>query len=206
MKRWILGTALTFILCLSFQPSAKAQAVEQGDIIIEGFYGWPNFATFLLRTAYGLSGDNSVEVSSTGPLGGRAEYMITDNIGIGVEAYYGASGITWEGFGVSQSGSDTMYMYDVDYNRFTANLRAAYHFDLGESFDAYVAGGFGYRYTRTSFDTDDPQFVEESVGGIFPFSVRGAVGGRYYIANTIGLGLEFALGGPLVSGGVSIKL
>ncbi len=209
MKKILLSGLSMIMLLVALQTpqSVQAQAVEEGDIIVEGFYGWPNFATFLLRAAYGFSAnDEQVNISSAGPLGGRVEYMIDDNISLGLEGYYGASGLEWEGMSLTDQGNDTTYMYDVSYNRVTANLRAAYHFDLGDNFDAYVAGGVGYRYTRSRFDTDDPFFEEASVGSFLPFSIRGAVGGRYFIANTIGLGLEFALGGPLVSGGVSIKL
>lgn len=207
MKHWILGGSLALILCVGALPQAQAQAVEEGDIIIEGFYGWPNFATFLLRTAYGFSaGDENVNITSAGPLGGRIEYMLDDNVGIGLDAFYGASGIEWVDIGITQLGSDTLYNYEIDYNRVTVNLRAAYHFNISDQFDAYLAGGVGYRYARTRVQTEDPFFEEATVRNFLPFSVRGAIGGRYFIANTIGLGLEFALGGPLVSGGVSIKL
>lgn len=199
--------SMSCALLFGHQPTVQAQAVEEGNVIVEGFYGWPNFTTFLLRTAYNLSAsDEAVTITGLGPFGARAEYIIMENVGIGIDAYYGASGIAWKSSQPTPMGTDTVYDYSVDYKRFSLNLRAAYHLDIGENFDAYVSGGLGYRYRRSTIDTDDPAFMPVEVGSLIPISVRGAIGGRYYIGGIVGIGMELALGGPLISGGLSVKM
>lgn len=175
---------------------AQDQALSQGNILVEGYYGFPNFATFLLRSAYGLSGsDENVNIGGLGPLGARVEYMIDDNIGLGVEVYYGASSVEWNEANLNPTqGDPDNYFYSVDYNRLSINIRGAYHFPVSSNLDAYVLGGVGYRGTTYKFDTNDPAFQKQTVGNLFPLSYRLGAGGRYFIADAIGIGLEFALG------------
>lgn len=207
MKAIIIGFCVACSMILGMQQNLQAQAVEEGNVIVEGFYGWPNFTTFLLRTAYNLSAsDEDVSITGSGPFGARAEYIIMENVGIGIDAYYGASGIAWKSNQITPMGTDTVYDYSVDYKRFSLNVRAAYHLNVSDNFDAYLSGSLGYRYRRSTIDTDDPFFTPVEVGSLIPISVRGAIGGRYYISGIVGIGMELALGGPLISGGISVKI
>ena len=56
---------------------------KEDDIIIDAFYGWPYFNGAILKS---ISNANHLErVRNTNHLGGKAEIMISDEIGLGGE-------------------------------------------------------------------------------------------------------------------------
>jgi outer membrane protein W len=94
--------------------------------------------------------------------------------------------------------------------RVRAQVRLNYHFDISSpNFDSYIGVGAGTnnRFRKTLENGVD---ITENDGlanfTLLPVSMRIALGARYYFTDNIGLNMEIGLGGPVLSGGLSIKL
>lgn len=60
-----------------------------------------------------------------------------------------------------------------------------------------------------TIESDDIGFNNDKVkfsGSLLPISMRLCTGIRYYFTPNIGLNAEIGVGGPIVSGGLSIKI
>lgn len=190
-----------------------AQAVKKGNIIIDPYYGFPNFGNTLAGVVSDIINMNSSssvtsEPKLFGPAGLRAEYMVADNFGLGIDFIYNNAGV--EGTIDSLNNNDEVVKtYDISgtAHRFRFQVRANYHFIQDETFDAYVGFGAGTNLRSIRFNTDFPDFdLNNATGVIVPFSLRLALGSRYYFSENVGLNLELGLGGPVVSVGLSVKI
>ncbi|MEM7038090.1 MAG: hypothetical protein AAF570_13990, partial [Bacteroidota bacterium] len=90
-----LLAAFTFLMV--FAPSsANAQGVRQGRVIVDLYYGFPNLFTAAIRTGVNQGFvPIELETNTLGPLGGRAEYLVTDRLGIGLDIFYAQSGVSF---------------------------------------------------------------------------------------------------------------
>jgi hypothetical protein len=80
----------------SFNQKTYAQAVEEENIVIEGYYGFPNLYTSVFRTAYANSGTElDLKVGGSGPYGIRFEYLVTDKVGVGLDVGLTGSSISY---------------------------------------------------------------------------------------------------------------
>ena len=85
MKKSILRTLSVLLLFSALGiNNANAQVVKEGTIIFDVYYGFPNLYTAVLKAEYvnnDLGSDyQNVDIGGIGPLGLRAEYLITDKI------------------------------------------------------------------------------------------------------------------------------
>lgn len=202
MKKLVLkAMALTVILFGTTQTNLNAQVVEEGTAIFDVYYGFPNLYTAVLKSAY--SNEPSVSVSGSGPIGVRGEYMLTDKIGFGLDINYTNTIAKW-----TDIVNSTSYNYEVSVPRFRAMGKFNFHFAQSDVFDAYTAVGAGYSSWKVNVTTNDPTYVDDtSLSTPIPIAFRLALGGRYFVTDNIGLGLEFGLGGgALIHGGLAIKL
>ena len=91
MKKLILPLlALTMMLA---PKKSNAQAIEEGNIIIDAYYGFPNLYSTIFKAAYESSNSTDLTLGSQGPLGIRAEYLITDKVGFGIDLGMNSSSI-----------------------------------------------------------------------------------------------------------------
>jgi opacity protein-like surface antigen len=98
--------------------------------------------------------------------------------------------------------------YDVKANLSRVRLQARfnYHFIENDNVDAYFGVGAGTNFRKYTLTTDYPNYDDDSeTGTLLPFSLRLAVGTRYYFTENIGINAEIGIGGPVLSGGISIK-
>ena len=189
-------------LCPGF---ASAQAVEQGSIIIDPYYGFPNFGK---KFADGFDFVEGIKVKGLGPLGLRAEYMVADKFGLGVDFIYNSFSLN--GTIDSLNNDETVHStYDYKYttSRIRLQARFNYHFvEDDDHLDAYFGVGAGTNFRRYAEDTDMPNYEEfQAIGTLLPVSMRVALGVRYYFTDNIGLNAEIGVGGPVMSFGVSFK-
>jgi len=203
MKKRFFGLIAVFTLLMTSNVS-MAQ-VEQGNIIIDPYYGYPNLGKSL---AEALLDPDATDVRATGigPLGLRAEYMLADNFGIGIDFIYNSAGA--EGSYTDTTGGTTQtYTDNVLMQRIRVLLRLNYHFVQTDALDAYVGGGAGYNQRIWSYKSTNPDYEEpdNTTGALLPVAFRAALGARYYFHPNIGINAEIGLGGPILSGGVSLK-
>ncbi len=209
MKKITLIFASVVVFAFVGAHTASAQAVEEGSIIIDPYYGAPNFGKILTD----LVDDNidGVETTGIGPLGLRAEYMLSDRIGVGVDFIYNSVGLSYQdSFPVFNSDNNTLetevYDYDWKMERIRIQGRFSYHFATTDVLDPYFGAGAGTNFRSWTFESTQPGYENDSdTGTLLPFSLRFFVGMRYYFTENIGLNAEIGLIDPLLSGGISVK-
>lgn len=205
MKKVLLFAGILLSSAMSF-----GQAAEQGNIIIDPYYGFPNFGKNLSEQA--SEGLTDVNVTGYGPAGLRVEYMLGDQFGIGVDAIF-------NGFGVEGTSTDTVgydanaqpitetYTARATMNRIRIQGRFNYHFDVSSpDLDIYMGVGAGTNIRKYKYEENGVEDPEQTISGsLIPVSIRVAAGMRYYFTDNIGVNAELGLGGPVLSAGLSFK-
>ena len=201
MKKLILPLlALTMILA---PTKSNAQAIEEGNVIIDAYYGFPNLYSTVFKAAYESSNSIGFNLGSQGPLGIRAEYLITDKVGFGIDLGMNSSSIS-----KSEADINTNIIYDYKFStrKIGAIFTFNYHFVENDKLDAYFVVGGGYGNRNFKFTSTDPNYIEESVESLIPISYKIGVGMRYFFTENIGANVALGLGqGGLVNVGVSAK-
>lgn len=205
MKKFCTLLMATVAMSFGFNNTASAQ-VEQGSIIIDPYYGYPNFGKSFADLVAGDSSSN-VNITGIGPCGLRAEYLVADNFGVGFDFIYNSVGVEYDYNSWDTNGFQQTYTDKVNQQRFRIQLRINYHFVQTDVLDAYVGFGAGSNTRRVTYTSTDPTFTEpDAISGAFiPVSVRIALGARYYFIPNLGLNMELGIGGPVISGGLSLK-
>ncbi len=204
MKKKI--TMLFAALAVSFGFNyVSAQAVSQGNIIIDPYYGFPNWGK-AFADAIG-DGVDGVNTTSIGPAGIRAEYMVADKFGIGIDFIYNSNNASGTIDSLNSDGTvHSTYDLTIYSQRYRVHMRMNYHFVSTDALDAYVGFGAGYNQRRFGYRTDYPNYENDGFSGaLLPISIRVALGMRYYFTDNIGFNAEMGLGGPTLSAGLSLK-
>jgi hypothetical protein len=95
-------------------------------------------------------------------------------------------------------------VYGWKYTAIICMAKGTYHYEFIENFDIYAGMGAGFRYISDSF-FGDPNYNDGSDSGIFPlFSIF--AGGRYYLAEGIGIFGELGYGFTWLSTGLTIRI
>ena len=207
MKKHLLKTLIVLLVSGAINTNyASAQVVEEGTIIFDVYYGFPNLFTTALKAEY-INEDladeyQNVDVGGFGPMGLRAEYLFTEKIGFGLDMNYTNSTVTW-----NQTYSGTTYDYKVQVPRLRIMGKFNFHFAKSDNFDAYAAFGAGYGSFKLVTETNDPTYIFSDFANPIPVSIRFAIGARYFFTDHLGINLEFGvLGGALINGGLSYKI
>lgn len=192
--------------------SVSAQAVEEGNVIVDVYYGFPNLYTAVFKSAYANSGtEEDIKIKGLGPVGLRGEYMVADKFGVGLDIGFNNTVITFKDdkdvYNTTTSTYETK-TYDYEYSTQKLGVMATfnYHFLDNDNVDAYVMAGAGYGNRSYKFDSTDPDYDEESVKGLIPVASRIGVGMRYFFTPNIGANMALGFGqGGLVNAGLSFK-
>jgi outer membrane protein W len=209
MKKIITGMALAMCMYFSTSTQASAQAVEEGNMLIDVYYGFPNLYTSVFKAAYANSGTEiDLSVGGIGPVGGRFEYMLADRIGLGLDIGFNNSSITYKENGTNSNGNAVQYEYDFTTTKLGFMVTMNYHFDLSnEDLDVYAMFGIGYGNRKFVFDSTDPTYSESSIESLIPVASRLGVGMRYFFTEQIGANLALGIGhGGLVNAGLSARI
>ena len=97
--KFFTAVAVVLTLGLSNVSELQAQTLKEGNIMIEGYIGFPNLYTTVLKSTYtdAVTGiEENIEVGGVGPLGLRGEYIISEKFGIGIDVNYSNSYISWD--------------------------------------------------------------------------------------------------------------
>lgn len=192
----IFGALLSF--------GAKGQALSQGQSNIQLYYGiGPNIVKAFLEASIEGSSATNITVGSLGPIGLRYSYMVSDKAGVGLDANYTDTYMTYTDMDTTGAAS---YSYTVGARTMRFMPRFDFHFAGGDNFDAYFGIGAGYRTRIYYAESDDPNFVNDATEGVNPVAFRVAVGGQYFFSPNIGLNMEIGLGGGgLLRSGLAMK-
>ena len=202
MKKKI--TILMSVFALGFGFNANAQAVDEGNVLIDVYSGGPNLFTSVIKGAYTNAGGTyeNVKIGGLPCLGLRVGYMVTDRISIGIDANYTSTVVTY-----SEASGSNVYDYTLSIPRIRAMARFEFHFGSSDKFDFYMPVGVGYSSIKYNYTTTDPDGGSlPSVRNLIPVAFRYGIGGRYFFTDNIGLNLELGLGGgPILEGGLAFK-
>ncbi|PKR80412.1 hypothetical protein CW751_10100 [Brumimicrobium salinarum] len=212
MRNYILLLITFFVIGTA--SNLKAQVVKKDDIIIDTYYGFPNLYTVILKGAALNSGyEKDVTVKGIGPLGLRGEYMISDNIGLGLEIGFNNTNLSYkEDVEEYNSNTNEYYTktYTYEYNTHKPGFMFSfnYHFLKGaDNFDAYFVVAAGYAKRKISFKSNNPNSINDVGVGLFPIAAKIGVGARYFFTQNLGLNVALGLGqGGIINGGLSFKL
>lgn len=206
-------TAFVGILCMS--TMAFGQAAQQGNVIIDPYYGFPNFGKSLLST---FENATEIDVKGIGPAGLRVEYMLSNKIGLGIDAIYNSNIVSG-----NVTSTDSVYNGTTDtwdYTSYTTldrrsmqririQARMNFHFTIDNpNLDAYFGVGAGTNNRIRSYTRNGVEQIDNADLGnitLLPFSMRLCTGARYYFTENIGANMEIGLGGPVISAGLSLK-
>jgi outer membrane protein W len=192
MKKTILSLSMAFAICLSAN-TVSAQIVSEGDFIIDAYA-----SGFVAKTLGEASGVPQLEeefkhIGLPIGLGGKFEYMATENLGIGLEGNYVETGYQYGKVGERYSYTRT---------RLRVNFILNYHVIQNDEFDMYLGWGLGYKNTVRTWATDSEDqeelaILNAALGTLqVPISIKWfSCGGRYFFTDNIGMNFEVALGG-----------
>lgn len=212
MKKTLFITAL--VCSISFNLSA--QCIKQGDVLVDAYYGWPNLFKIALQADVntiqnsnaqnGYAPITGLSVYGIGPLGAKAEYLITDKFGLGLDFNYSNVGFKFSDASADQNGNPITYNYNLSSAAVRAMVGANFHFVNSNKLDVYAAVKIGYYNRSFGMITNDPNFrLNFSISD--PLAFRMEIGMRYFFTDNIGVHANFGFpGGPLIAAGISLKL
>ena len=207
---------MTLILAVTAVASSNlslAQANTQGSVIIDPYYGFPNFGASFSKN-FETAGNSDLKVKGLGPLGLRAEYMLADKIGVGVDVIFNNYDLTYRSTdslynGATDTWTTTVNENEYKMNRLRIQARFNYHFEVNNpNLDAYLGIGAGSNNRfRKAYENGVEVTDDADLGNLtlLPVSFRFCTGLRYYFTENIGMNAEIGLGGPLISAGLSLR-
>lgn len=210
-------TLFAVVLLAGIGMKSHAQANFTGNVIIDPYYGFPNFGKSFASN-FESSNSSDFKVKGLGPLGLRAEYMVADRMGVGIDVIYNSYDLeylntqtdsVYDGNTNSWMTTTTTTNNEYSMQRLRVQARFNYHFDVSNPMlDAYfgVGAGTNKRY-RKAYENGVEVNDETDLGNftLLPVSIRICTGFRYYFSQNFGINAELGLGGPLISAGISAR-
>ena len=188
---------ITFLAAaLLFALISQAQILKKGNVIFDGYYGFPNLYGTVIKDW--VNNTTDLKLTSTGPLGLKTEYLLADKTGLGINAFYSDAKLAYK-----LADDSTNTEYGIKEWRYDVLLMFNYHFVNTESLDSYFCVGAGYHNREFKWIGDEDETIEFPFK--IPFNFRIGVGLRYFITENFGLNFEFGTMGPLVCFGLSGK-
>ena len=218
MKTTLLSIFLIACSCykLTAQDSLKTKnselCIEKGKLLIDADYGVPYLTGSVVKTVLDNSTGSSVaSISNLNHIGGKFEYLVTDNIGVGLEYTYAAVSAKYNyvrSYTDNNQNYTVLERYNAKLTKQRILLRVNIHFNTTEKLDVYSTLGLGYK--KTQLKTDNIYNTVEVFGfnrtiNMFPISMRGGIGIHYFFTQNIGLNLEAGFGGPIIQAGLTGK-
>ena len=200
MKRFL------FAIFLVISSTSFAQDLA-GTIVVEPMIGFPNAGVTYL--VYSNIFDNNESFDITGSpvqIGGRFEYIATDNIGLGFEANYEKCGYNMTIPNaiynpITGACTDSSVVWSQTKLRLMG--RVMFHFGNFDRVDLYTGTGIGYTQERqenpdSELDPMNTRFVclPKLIDNVTsPLSARIYFGSRFLFSDNIGMTTEVGLGG-----------
>jgi hypothetical protein len=193
MKTTFLSILLLVIICMPTKLLAQERCIKKNDAVITIGYGAPSIIRAFLK--YKTTRDQ-IRVSGAGPFIFKSELMLTNRIGVTLNATLSQSGIAWD-----DNGYDTInqkyreFEFGIRAVEFSGLVRGNYHFIRTSKFDAYGGLGFGYgfinmrAYTLAHTTTFSFKYALPN-----PLSLEATAGIRYFPLKNLGVYSEVGIG------------
>jgi hypothetical protein len=203
------GSSLLFSTGLYRTPSpifgrGGDRCVSKGSVVGDVYYGALAGVMVKLAAAFIDISADDVRTTIIGPVGLRAEYMVSNVVGLGGDLQFNRSTISWTERVYDIHGVPyATYSYKINWTRIRAMGRVAFHFAVSRVFDPYFAVSGGLRIEILF--SNDPDY-NEGIAGVGP-AARLALGTRFFFTPNIGGFAELGVfGGGLFHFGLSAKL
>ncbi len=193
------------------------QANTKWNMVNDPYYGVPNYTNLfpgLKSSILGAVKDDenisNIHSRGSGPTGLRTEFFLNNWFGIGVDAIYSGSSVSYDRRDSIVDGVEYTNSYERKMSRVRIQARFNFHFPVkNKRLDMYGGIGIGSNAKyRTTFvngvKTDDKSGFWDRFP-TFPISMRTCWGFRYYFSKFVGMNFEVGIGGPLISTGVSSR-
>ena len=219
----IFLSALFLVLASKY---TSAQVYDKGNAVIDIYYGYvgPGAILSAVKAVEGevnLAGTNyNPSTTIIGPLGLRAQYMVSPNFGLGLDVSYERKSAAWtdavavmDSDGFVATGPNGFATYENTNSSYSVTkvkmmIRTSWEFINTEKVSLNWANSIGYKTGERSFNNISDSFFSFSVSQrVWPIALRSALGARYFITDNIGAHIEFGVfGGGVILGGASFKL
>ncbi|MEJ6799038.1 MAG: OmpW family outer membrane protein [Crocinitomicaceae bacterium] len=200
MKKTIIGAIAAF--GIMFSNTASAQALEEGNLVFDVYYGFPNLYTTVFKAAYTQGTEEGLSISGIGPVGFRAEYLLADKIGLGLDIGFNNTKVSYTETGLIED-----YTYDFSTKKIGVLLTFNYHFIDNDQVDFYGVFGVGYGNRTFSFESSDPSYTQAEISSLIPIAARIGVGVRYFLTDNLGINVAAGFGqGGILNAGLSVKI
>jgi opacity protein-like surface antigen len=195
-------------------PTEKQFCINQGDFIIDAFYGYPYVLGNAIKEAFkpsnnAVNNTNVISITNLNHIGAKFEYMVTEDIGLGLEYTFAGVYMNYYNENTTTNGLIVKGFYDASLTKQRILGRVNFHYATTAHFDPYASIGAGYKKsvlkTNNPFDNELVDTFNAGILNAFPVSFRLGVGLRYFFNNNIGLNIEAGIGGPSVQGGLTVK-
>ena len=202
-----------------FSEANDSASFNKNDILVSFGYGFPNLDKLVfIDYLYQANSNSTFAPKGFGPIHFRAEYGVSEKIGIGLSLNYGTYGATWQdnfsnsdGLGNTTTG---IYSFDKHITSFTALLRFNYHVYTTNKLDPYFSFGGGYKKISKTYVSDGPDYVNQYYeeysyaddgASLLPIAFEAVAGMRYYFTPQIAIYSELGIAKTFLQGGVSMK-
>ncbi len=208
MRKLFVVLSMSVLTLTLWTSNAHAQ---RGKVLLDFYYGFPNLWSSALQKVVDQEFTPAgLDVTSTGPLGGRLEIMVTNRIGLGVDVLFAESGLDFTSTRPDPNGEggEAEYTYSVSVKRPRVLGRLNMHLLNNRFVDPYFVLGLGYSGTKATVSTDDPIFNLDDINLPFniPVAARVGFGMRVMVLKFLGVGAEGGICGALVTGGITLKI
>lgn len=209
-KHLVITIAATLLYLHASAQGKKSsdKCVTQGTIILDAYYGYPYVMGSIIKDHSQSANITNEKIINYNHIGGKAEYMVSDMVGMGVDYTFAKVTDTYvDSYTATANGQSV-----VSYRTFNESLikqrillKVNIHFATTNQLDPYATAGLGYKYT--SFKTDNPRYANTNLSffNAFPVAFRMGAGIRWYFTDIIGICAEAGIGGPILQGGITAK-
>ena len=183
----------------------KAQSSDPWNSYISVGYGFGNLPQAVLKT-YETYDDCNFKMM--GPIFGKYEYAINEQIGFGVVFSYASANVSYTNKGVIiQKNPIVYYKEQINWSSYSILMRFNWHFNkIGNKFDPYIGVGTGYREASWKYEDNDPNSDNSaSLFSFFPVGFETTAGVRFMATDFLGIYTEFGFAKAIVQFGVITK-
>ena len=204
MKKILLFAAL-----MIGANNVSAQALSQGTILVDAYYGFPNLYKTILSSTYESLGDN-YNVTGYGPVGVRGEYLMSEKVGVGIDFGMNSLGVSYDYTGSTMDTATQTYPTysdEISTTKIGVMVTLNYHIVNTDKVDFYFVAGAGYKNRSWKYESTDPNYESTTVSGtLIPVAARIGIGTRFWFTDNIGANVDLGFGhSGLLNAGLSFK-
>lgn len=202
MKRIkMLPLIALFLICAPGLYAQDVTMLNSPKVTFSAGYGFPSLARNILMEVDG----DMVNTSFIGPSYAKAEFMMSDRVGFGINFAYSYGQASFDR--QDEEVDSLLYNTELTYKSYSILGRFNVHFMPADSrFDPYAGLGLGYRNSNYAYVSNDPEVGTKDVNGLLHMGMDLTIGVRYYLTDNIGIYGEAGLAKSIMQAGLVIRL